>query len=419
MAITQRELARRLRSARVATPVTQERAARTLGVPRSAVSQIESGKRTISGLELHRLARLYGRDIGEFLEDEFSQAAPITALFRAHPEVSWDDHAKESLALCAELQRHVVNLRGLLGLERGPESIPTYSAPVPRSKWTAVQQGRRAAAEERRRLDLGNAPLPDVADLLEAQGIGTAQVALPDEISGLTLIDNGNGVLVVANRQHHILRRRFSFAHEYAHVLLDRDRKRILSHAGDRSSLAEVRANAFAAAFLMPAEGVRAYVLGLEKGRRSRDRADVFDEDVVVRVEQRFDAESQDLHMHDVVRLAHHFRVSCSAMLYRLKGLRLLSEADHGRLLEEDKRGLSRTLRRLLDLPEPDHAVERTRFRSRFLALAIEAFERGQITGRKLDELGDLVDVSHLSTMLGEAGITQQLDPSWEEPSEH
>ena len=405
MAITQRELGQRLRRARMASQVTQVKAARTLGVPRSAVSQIESGKRTISGLELHRLARLYGRDIGEFLEDNFSETAPITALFRAHPEVSWDDHAKESLALCAELQRHVVNLRGLLGLERGLESIPIYSPPAPRTKWNAVQQGSRAAAEERRRLDLGNAPLPDVADLLEAQGIGTAQVALPDEISGLTLIDDGSGVLVVANQEHHILRRRFSFAHEYAHVLLDRDRKRSLSHIGDRSSLVEVRANAFAAAFLMPEQGVRAYVLGLEKGRRSRDRADLFDEDAAIRVEQRFDAESQDLQMHDVVRLAHHFRVSCTAMLYRLKDLRLLSETDHGRLLTEDKAGLGQALRRLLDLPEPDHAVERARFRSSFLGLAIEAFAREKITRRKLDELGALFGAPDLSGRLHRAGF--------------
>ena len=356
-------------------------------------------------MELHGLARLYGRDIGEFLEHEFSEIAPITALFRAHPEVSCDDAAKKSLTACAELQRHVGNLRGLLGLERGLGSIPTYSPPMPRSKWNAVQQGDAAAEEERRRLDLGNAPLPDVADLLEAQGISTAQVALADEISGLTLIDNGDGVLVVANEQHHILRRRFSFAHEYAHVLLDRDRKRILSHAGDRSSLMEVRANAFAAAFLMPAEGVRAYVRGFEKGRRSRDRADVFDEDAAMRVERRFDSQSQELQMHDVVRLAHHFRVSCSAMLYRLKGLGLLNETDHGRLLTQDRAGLSKTLRGLLALPEPDHAMERTRFRSRFLGLAIEAFARSKITRRKLDELGTLVDTPDLSCRLHEAGF--------------
>ena len=73
--------------------------------------------------------------------------------------------------------------------------------------------------------------------------------------------------------------------------------------------------------------------------------------------------------MHDVVRLPDHFRVSCIAMLYRLRALKLLSRIDHKRLLDEDNAGVARTLRRVLDLPEPDHAVERTRFRSRFLGL--------------------------------------------------
>ena len=80
---------------------------------------------------------------------------------------------------------------------------------------------------------------------------------------------------------HRILRRRFSFAHEYAHVLLDRELKAILSHARDRSSLMEVRANAFAASFLMPAEGVRGYVNALSKGLGSRTRAATFDEEAV------------------------------------------------------------------------------------------------------------------------------------------
>ena len=183
-------------------------------------------------------------------------------------------------------------------------------------------------------------------------------------------------------------------------MLLDRHRTGILSHVRDRGNLMEVRANAFAAAFLMPPEGVRAYVRGLEKGHLSRNRVDTFDEAAPIRVERRFEGESQELQMHDVVRLADHFRVSCTAMLYRLKALKLLSHGNHQRLLAEDRAGLARTLRRVLDLPEPEHAVERTRFRSRFLALAIEAFARGKISPAKLDELGALVHVPNLSDAL-------------------
>jgi Zn-dependent peptidase ImmA (M78 family) len=74
---------------------------------------------------------------------------------------------------------------------------------------------------------------------------------------------------VVANRAHHYLRRRFSFAHEYAHVVADRDRSGLISRTSERDDLVEMRANAFAASFLMPEDGVRQFVAGLGKGSRA------------------------------------------------------------------------------------------------------------------------------------------------------
>ena len=279
-----------------------------------------------------------------------------------------------------------MNLHGILDLDRRLSTIPAYSLPTPRSKWDAVQQGRAAAEKERRRLDLGIAPLPDVTDLLGAQGISTALVDMDNEVSGLTLIGADANILVAANRTHHILRRRFSFAHEYAHVLLDRELKAILSRTEDRSSLMEVRANAYAAAFLMPAEGVRSYVDALSKGLPSRTRADTFDGEAATRVEGRVIARTQILEMHDVVRMGHHFGVSCAAMLYRLKGFGFLTEDERSRLADQDSAGFAKALRGFLGLPEPDSSGGQKRVRSRFLALAIEAYAREKITRRKLDE---------------------------------
>ncbi len=326
-------------------------------------------------------------------------------MFRAHPELRGSPAAMQSLRRCGELHRELVNLHEVLGLRRRLSTIPAYSLPAPSSKWNAVQQGRAAAEDERRRLDLGIAPLPDVTDLLGAQGISTALVDMDDEISGLTLMGVGSNILVAANRAHHILRRRFSFAHEYAHVLLDRERKAILSRTQDRSSLMEVRANAYAAAFLMPAVGVRSYVDALAMGQPSRPRADTFDGDTATRVEGRVIARTQDLELHDVVRMANHFGVGCAAMLYRLKGLGFLSEDERSRLAGQDRAGRAKALRAFLGLPEPDSSGGQERVRSRFLALAIEAYVRGKITRRKLDELGCLVELESLSEGLEEAGI--------------
>lgn len=419
MPITQLELARRLRNARKACHITQAKAARALGIPRSAVSQMETGQRGVSGLELHQLAQLYQRDVRDFLEDRFEETNPVTAMFRAHPELRGSPAAMQSLRRCGEFHRELVNLHEVLGVHGRLATIPAYSLPTPKSKWNAVQQGRAAAEDERRRLDLGIAPLPDVTDLLGAQGISTALVEMNDEIFGLTLIGSGGNILVAANQFHHILRRRFSFAHEYAHVLLDRERRAILSRTEDRSSLMEVRANAYAAAFLMPAEGVRSYVAALSKGQPSRPRADTFDGEAATRVEGRVVARTQDLELHDVVRMAHHFGVSCAAMLYRLKGLEFLTEDERSRLAEQDGAGHAKALRAFLGLPEPDSSGGQERVRARFLALALEAYVRGKITRRKLDELGCLVDLEGLSERLEAAGIGEECGDADEEFGGH
>ena len=178
-----------------------------------------------------------------------------------------------------------------------------------------------------------------------------------------------------------------------------------MSHARDRSSLMEVRANAFAASFLMPAEGVRGYVNALSKGLGSRTRADTFDEEAVTRVEGRKRVDTQNIELHDVVRMAHHFGVSCTAMLYRLKGLDFVTEDERSSLAAQDSAGLAKALRGFLGLPEPVDSDGEMRVHARFVAMAIEAFTRGKITQRKLDELGSLVQVSDLSQRLRQAGF--------------
>jgi Zn-dependent peptidase ImmA (M78 family) len=311
------------------------------------------------------------------------------------------------------LGREITNLERLLGADRDLATLPVYPLQPPRTKWEAIQHGERIAAEERRRLGLGSTPLPNVAELLETQGVRTAQLRLPEDVSGLTLVEPDTGVLVVVNNRqpgHSYVRRRFSCAHECCHVLLDRDQKGTISCASDRESLLEVRANAFAAAFLMPKPGVEEFVQGLAKGRASRLRADVFDEDESLRAEARPAPGSQAIQMHDVVLLAHHFGVSRISALYRLKNLRLVSSPEFEHLKEQDEQGLGKTLATLLDLPDPDREDARNEFRHRFLALGLEAFRRGEITRSKLRELADLVEVAgpDLDEVIAQAGLGEQ-----------
>jgi len=395
MPIHEEELGRRLRQAREATGLTQEEVAGQMGLARPSVVQLEQGKRTVSGLELDRLAHLYGRDLRDFLADEFRAEDSLVALFRAEPTVLRDE-ILGAVRGCLALARELANLEGLLGLDRSQIGAPLYSAAPPRTKGQAIEQGNRVAGEERRRLGLGFRPLGDVSELLEGEGVRTAMVDLPEEVSGLTLMEPQLSLFVIANRQHHFLRRRFSWVHEYAHVLFDRSQKGTLSRAGNQEDLQEVRANAFAATFLLPEEGVRAFLAELGKGQPRRERLEVFDGQRAVLAESRAEPSSQTLQLYDVVLLAHHFQVSRPAALYRLRNLHLLSQPDLEALLAEDRAGRGRSLAQLLRLPEAESAVAREAFRSRLLSLALEAYRREKITRRKLREVADLAGFSDL-----------------------
>lgn len=396
MPVTREELARRLRAVREACQMKQEDVARQLGISGSTIAQIELGNRAVTSLELDKLAYLYGRDIREFFATEFREEDTVVALFRRHPQVAEDEGVlaalRQSVALCREL----TSLEHLLGLEQDIASLPIYPLSPPRTTWNAVQQGERVADEERRRLGLGDAPLPNVADLLETQGVRTVELHLPEDVSGMTLLGEDIGVLIVVNNllpSHRRVRRRFSFAHEYCHAVLDRDQRGAISRESERDTLAEVRANAFAAAFLMPRTGVEEFVHRLGKGRASRLHADVYDEADARRVQVRPELGSQAIQMHDVVLLAHYFGVSCLAALYRLKNLRFLAERDFYVLKQQEEEGLGKDMAKLLDLPEPDREEACNEFRYRFLVLALEAFRMEKITRAKLRELAEMVMV--------------------------
>lgn len=299
----------------------------------------------------------------------------------------------EALRDCVALGREISNLERLLGVERSPGMTAAYSLQSPATRWTAIQQGNGLARDERRQLGLGAAALPDLAEPLESQGVRTGVVDLPEYVSGLTLNDQRHGLFLIANRKHHVLRRRFSFAHEYAHVLADRDRFGLISRTSDRDNLIEVRANAFAAIFLMPEEGVREFIAGLGKGKPSRLSSDVYDEEATIKVEGRTPPGSQALQLYDVAQLAHYFGVSRIAALYRLRNLRLVTDAELERLRSLDDAGRGQQIAKTLGLPEPDHREARNWFRHRFLGLALEAYRREEISRGKLVELAAMLGV--------------------------
>ena len=397
MKISAEELGRRLREARERAGLTQEEVARDLGIPRTAVALLEAGKRKVSGLELLRLAFLCGRAPGDFFAPEFA-ADGVSVLLRALPATEANEETRGAIRQGVALAREILLLEDLLEVERGASMCPQYKASPLRSRWEAVEQGNLLAHEERQRLEMGSAPAPDLGELLEGQGIVALELELPESLSGFTVrLEGGQGVACGVNLGHPPERRRFSLAHEYCHVLVDHDQPGIVSRREEGGELREVRANAFAAAFLMPEEGIRDYFLRLRKGLPSRPREAVLSPgEEICFVEGRLPPHARDIGVWHVCLLAAHFGVSRTAMIWRLRNLGLVSPDEKDRLLAAEEDGSARLLARLLAAEGASARAETaTEMRASFLRLArrgllhlaLEAVHREVISHRRCLEL--------------------------------
>lgn len=404
MSIDQAEVGRRLKQARESCGLTQEDVALEMGLARATVAQIELGNRSVSGLELAKFSYLYARDIREFLAPTFSADSLTSVLLRA--EDGEEDGVRTALRDCIAMGHQLRDLETLLGINRSTGSVASYPSVTLGSKWDAIQSGTQAASEERRRLGLGFGSLGDVPALLEAQGIRIGLIQMPAGVSGLMISDSNVGLFVVVNRNHPSVRQRFSWCHEYAHLLLDRAQMGHVSRESERSDLLEVRANVFAANFLMPEEGVRQFVGTLGKGSSSRLHAEIFDESGVVPVDTRTAGGSQDLQIYDVVKLAHHFGVSMLSALYRLMNLRLITDKQFEQMKQMDSEGMSKQLAELLGLAELSEEESISAFYRRYLVLALEAYRREKISRRKLVEIASKLgvgatEIEHVVESLG------------------
>ena len=87
------QLAKRLREVREYLNLSQQFVADKTGIPRSAVSDIEGGKRKVDSLELRKLARLYMYPVGYFLGDE-EAGDDVRALARAVTDLTEGDRAE-------------------------------------------------------------------------------------------------------------------------------------------------------------------------------------------------------------------------------------------------------------------------------------------------------------------------------------
>jgi Zn-dependent peptidase ImmA (M78 family) len=313
----------RLKKAREEMGLTQEAFARAVGLSSEFISLLEAGKRAPSLGTLARIAAHFHRDASFFLGEK---EPAFTVLFRA---------AAESLSPAARLelehfQRYCedyLRLEDATGLRL--ELAPLYSGHL---------SPERMAAEERRRLGLGDEPVRDIFALLERNGCRILRRPFPEdvEISGVFIfLEAHAAAFALINSALRFCRQVFTAAHEYCHYLKDRHDAPlidILEIFGEKlltkgampkngqlgngarevgPGAKEQFAQEFAACFLMPPAKVRE-VVDKDFGRGRRISYD------------------------DVLLVKRYFGVSAQAMLRTLRDLGLLSAAQYEDFLALD-----------------------------------------------------------------------------------
>jgi Zn-dependent peptidase ImmA (M78 family)/transcriptional regulator with XRE-family HTH domain len=395
------QLGNRLRAARDRRGLSQQAVADALGLPRTAITNIETGARAVSTLEITKLAELYDQTPAYFLAANEQAEDLSVVLHRKVPGLEGSPQIEREIRRVLDLYREGASLRGLLD-QASEQTVPNYATRAA-TAGDAVRQGEMVAQEERRRLRLGIAPIFNPAETISEQGIWVAATSLPDGFSGLFVNHLSIGLAILVNGIHRPARRRFSYAHEYAHALFDRDETITTTNTHNASQLAEKRANAFAAAFLMPAEGVADHLRQLDKGSPSRRSQTLFNvaNDSMMETELRTRPGSQAITYQDVASVARRFGVSYEAAVWRLKNLGYVGGGETTTLLSQQE--TATRYMHALGFEDPSDAKEEPaeqELHGQLVRLAVEAFRQEEISRGRLMEIAKKLSFSNPSVLV-------------------
>lgn len=346
---------RRVRSLRERVGLTLQQLAERAAMSASNLSEIETGRYAPRLETLARLARALN--------------VPLDVLI-GEPDLSLETHLRaiETPANVSALQHWLQRCQRYLQVETllGKRGVRAPRYELPRGNWDKqVRRIEQIAAEERQRLYLGSEPVADLVAVLEWTGLRIVGADLPpDDVDGALLhLPQYDAAVALINRSKPPLRQRFTLAHEYGHLLLHRERQAIWDRSVlSADTLEEKQANAFAAAFLMPAELIER----------------IYDEYRLPRRRGR-------LPMFGWLVMRRRLGVSAAALAWRLFNLGYVDESERDWMLNEGSKHLQAMEQALYgDLPEPLPVPTPS---DRACALILQAYLEDELTASAAAEL--------------------------------
>ncbi|WP_214110118.1 helix-turn-helix domain-containing protein [Acrocarpospora catenulata] len=368
----------RIAALRAVRGITGAELGQALGLTKSQVSKIENGTRKLDVSEVALVAEALGVTLAEVLGVSRKSTLALAARVMSEPG---QDETRPARRRVRQLLESEAALSDAVGLRPAP--LSTAGTTVMRraeaerlTEGSPVSAGARLAAIVREELGLGRAPIADLPALCERHfGLNALVWPIGKAVSGLCAHGADVAVILVSSsypRGH----QRFTGAHELAHHILGDPREVIVeTDVFMVRTPAEQRANAFAAALLMPVDGLHEVIAGHP-----------LDEGVLGELMREFD-------------------VSYRALVYRLadRSVRLLSDAQRDAWLAQTPTNVLRAAGDLTphDLTAPD---ETRRLPPRLWMAAQQGYQNGHVGLGVLSSLLD-EDPDILYARLADASI--------------
>jgi Zn-dependent peptidase ImmA (M78 family)/transcriptional regulator with XRE-family HTH domain len=345
----------RLQDARRAAALTQQSVADQMGMSRTTVVAIEKGERRLTPAELIRFARIYHRSVSEFVGRQ-TVTEGFVAQFRSIERQAFEDNAEyETVALDFQgRSEDYVELEQMAGVRSQSSYLPVYES----TGGNPDQVGSEIAGAERNRLGLGDGPIGNLRERLEAEvGLRVFYFAMPSKIAGVFAYNEDLGACIAVNSKHPRDRRQWSLAHEFGHFLMHRYQAEVTILLERRRNSAKERVtDAFAGNFLMPAAGLNRRFSEIHR------------------------SSPKGATLGDIVSLANLYQVSVQALVLRLETLKRLAAGTWDRLITE---GFEvQKAQHLLGIDA--NAPVRDLFPQRYVSLAVMAFRNGQLSEGQL-----------------------------------
>lgn len=249
-------MASRVREAIGRTGLTDAAFANKIGLDKSKLSKSLAGVRRFTSLDLAKVAEAAGVTVDWLLGKD-----PVTPAMAARVTETATMSAGDAVAKARACASKYAQARSDL-IFLGQSAATRVTVPFPRGG-RKIDEGERLAAQALLRVPrfAAEPAASDLADVVEEHfGIDVAIIGLAQGCDGLAW-HGPEAQLILAATSPTPTRQRFTLAHELGHLLAGDDQllhvdTDVMDPDGRRQP-SEMRANAFAAAFLMPEEPLR------------------------------------------------------------------------------------------------------------------------------------------------------------------